>query len=252
MNIEVIEIEDIKVLLKGARCIGKGKTGKCFLLQDGSLFKIYRDTPNTAELFHQYDMLSHLNCLSQLNNEIYVGPIKIYTHKNQVIGYAMRYIPAKTLYKINKKVTLNEIREALNPLIDATFLISSEMKYTLVDMHGGNILYKEGFHVIDLDPGYFTENDDADKIMCFNMKKILCTIIDGIVGSGRYIGEEISFYNKRLDSVYEEVIYKNYQAIDEFFGNLKEEVKQNNPTIKDVQRLKRRLYYLKLPYYKNI
>lgn len=47
MDMEIIEIDDLKKLLKKSRYIGKGKSGKCFLLQNGELFKLFRDTPNT-------------------------------------------------------------------------------------------------------------------------------------------------------------------------------------------------------------
>lgn len=162
----------------------------------------------------------------------------------------MRYVPAKTLYHLNKKLRLSACIESLKLLENDTFLIS-EKKYSIVDCHGGNILYDESYHVIDLDPGYFYgENTiNTSTLMEANMKRIFCTIIDAIIGNKRYTNVEIDFYNSTLNDLYKETIYRSYHTILDFFENLQENVGKSNPTIHNIQRLKRSLYHHRESYY---
>lgn len=167
-EIEIIELQKKKELyglLLGARYIGSGKTSSCFLLKDGSVLKVYKNSYKKRELFERRSMLKHVRLLSTLKNESYITPELIFTCEKEVIAYKTEYRHAKTLAKVSSSTKIKDMLLHLDKLIEDTYLIG-ERKFRLGDLHDKNILFNGFYYMIDLD---FGKEENIEEINKYNV-----------------------------------------------------------------------------------
>ena len=99
-----------------------------------------------------------------------------------------------------------------------------------------NILYDKKFAIIDLDSGYFLENFIINQQINLNMRYLLGTISDYILGLKYY--QNIHFYSQILNDLYHKSISINYQYYQEFIKVLLEQGNLNiDNQIKDIRKL---------------
>lgn len=238
---EIFEVTDLKKLLYGARLCGTGTTSICLLLRDKTVFKLYKSW--TREEFVEKE-IEHLNILNSVQNKYFIGPDKIYMMKGAIIGYGMSYVKAKTLKNIKPTFYLNSLLYVWPVLEDHTHLISKE-KFSLADVFYKNILFNDMFHVIDLDNGSLQLEKSEEDIFEQNKRKLLTSIIGGAFGDDirdSKTGNELQFYSPNIKELYRKTVYEQTITINEFFECIKEEIKEDNPQIGDLRRVKNKLY----------
>lgn len=248
---EIIEVKNLKELLVGTKVIGYGTTCICFLLRDNSVFKLYLNTYRKVELFDTFNMFEHLKMLNNLGNDTYVSPEKIVILNNKIIGYSMKYINTKTLAKMSKDIYINDVLNKINKLYEDTYLISKN-NFDLRDIHRKNILYQNRFYVIDLDHGYINLNLSEDLLLKCNISGLLLTIIGAIFGENIFEGrnsKEMIFFDDEINTLYKQTIHQNHNKIFDLFGCIKEKVKNENPTINELRRVRKKIYKKEDNYY---
>lgn len=239
MAIQVINLtakKDLwKLLIKEkGKYIGHGKTSCCFLLKDGTVLKIYRETLYKKNLFSCYPMLGHIKFLSTLKNDSYVTPELVFVCEGEVVGYKTEYKNAKTLAKINMNMEVGYLLDNLEKLIEDTYLVSGKC-FILGDLHAKNMLFNKYFSVIDLDFGSF-KKQDINSINRVNVRKIMKVILDSLFGVKD--DEALKIYDTDLEYFYKKAIYEDYKNIYEFFACLQDSLNVSSLQVKDL-KLKR-------------
>ncbi len=233
-EIEIINLQkktDIYKLLFGATYIGAGKTSCCFLLKDGSVLKIYKNSSEKRELFQTRSMLEHIVLLSELKNESYITPKVVFTFQNEVIAYKIEYRPAKTLAKVNLLTKVQDFLLYLDKLIEDTYLIG-ENNFRLKDLHDKNILFNGYYYIIDLDFG--KKEETKENINRYNIQDIIKLLFYFLFDVKAY--EIVKFDDPLLLELYHDTLYKKYTYIYSFFEALQEEMKTNELQVRDLRR----------------
>lgn len=238
---EVINVSNIPALVLNRPIIGYGSSAICFLLPDMDVLKLYLPTPHTYNLFEYFDMQEHLEYLRTLENESYIGPNKIYMYKGRIIGYSMRYVMNPTLKRVSQDTLVSNLLIFTDVLFEDTMKIS-EHRYRIGDMHYKNILYDDIYHVIDLDNGEKDDVHSVSSIAARNCQDIAGTIIKGIFNVD--VCHNMIFKNSRLMEQYENLLYRDYQLLNDFINELKEEIKNDDATIRDMRKVRSKLLYL--------
>ena len=237
---EIIEIKDVLKLVLNSKFIGYGSTCFCFLMPNGDVLKLFRDTYNKNKLFLSRKMPDHLYLLNTLNNDSYRGPEKIFMRDNLIIGYSYKYIHAKTLANIKKNISTNEIVKSLDKLIEDTYLISDK-RFLLGDLHDKNILYQKVFSIIDLDYGLINGTSAIDEIAQANIHYLLKIILNSLLDVE--IDEIIHIYSLELQKLYDKTVYEDYRYVQEFFDAICEELKTKDLTVGKLKRNRYKLAY---------
>lgn len=173
---KITEVKKLSSYLKFAIPIGIGTTAVCFLMTDGKVIKVYLDTDNKKNLFRAYDMLSHLEYISTMNNDTYIGAEEILVCNGKVVGYIYPYIKGVTLKRLSDKTKLDKIYNPYEKLLKDTKEISDK-GFLLSDVSQRNIILNDFYRIIDLDRGYKDNNCD---VFQRNMAKIQRIILNAI------------------------------------------------------------------------
>ncbi len=215
----VVEIKSILPYMLGSIPIGVGTTAVCFLNAKNNVIKLYYNSGNTYELFHSRDMLKHLEFISSISNSTYIGPTDILLKKEKVIGYIYPYIYKDTLSKMPSYITLKDILRGYPELLSNTRKIS-EQKFRLYDIHHKNILFSNGYKIIDLDKGYIETNEKyLEGLFVDNMRQIIKVIVEQLYDLK--IDEHLLFKDEELQKLYVNVLYEQpnrlYELLEKIF-----------------------------------
>lgn len=230
---KVRRADNLLKYLIGAKLIGVGTTSMCFLMTNGKVIKIFLETAHKKDLFRKKEMFNQLDMLSRLKTEHYIGPEEVLIKKGHIVAYIMDYVPGKTIDRMDKELKVSEIVEACKRLEEDTYKIS-EQEFLLSDLHGKNIMFNDCFNVIDLDNGSFSDYYEDGCIMKYNMQDLLDQIIHSIMGISDK--KDIIFLNSEINNLYNSVIYREYQEYVAFLKSLSKVVKEDNPTIGELQK----------------
>lgn len=236
-EIEIIKLNKrsdlFSLLVYGkAKYIGSGATSNCFLLSDGTVLKIYKETKKKKKLFSYYSMLEHIKLLSTLKNESYITPIAVYMLDDEVVAYKAQYKKAKTLERINPNTKISSVLENLDYLMEDTYLISDK-HFLLKDLHDRNMLFNGYFYIIDLDFGHIEEND-TESINRSNNREIMEVLLKSLFNVKDY--ELLNIYDLEVFKLYNIAIYKDYKNIYLFFHELQELLKEKELKVKSLRK----------------
>lgn len=226
---KITEIKSILPYLVGAIPIGIGTTAICFLMPNGKVLKLYRNTYLKRELFYYNDMKQHLNFLNSISNDSYIGPEELLMKNDEVIGYIYTYINALELKRLRNNIKLNDIVKGYEKLYSDTISISNN-KFRLKDLHQKNILFNGNYYVIDLDKGKLDERD-SNEVFDSNIADINNVIINAIFDLKFF--EYLAFYDDDLDELLYSSLYEShedfYELLERLFFNdiTKRKVKEN-------------------------
>lgn len=235
-NIEIISLTSKKDLFKllikcQAKYVGHGKTSCCFLLKDGTILKIYKETRAKKELFDRFSMLEHIKLLGTLKNDSYITPEVIFVCNGEVVAYKTEYRNAKTLAKINPNTRISDFLANLEKLIEDTYLIG-EKNFRLVDLHNRNILFNTFFYIIDLDFGY-TQESSIDKVNMINIRNIIELLLNTLFMVND--DELLEINEPSIFNIYNKTINEDYKHIYYFFDALKDRLNVSDLQVKDLR-----------------
>ncbi len=232
-TINLLSKKDIfRLLIDGhAKYIGQGRTACCFLLKDGTVLKIYKETRIKRELFELYPMLEQVKLLSNLKNGSYIAPEVVFVYENEVIAYKTEYKNAKTLAKIKPYTMVSTILVNLEKLIEDTCLIG-EKKFRLGDLHGKNILFNDFFYMIDLDFGHTIE-ESIENVNIINIRSVIKLILDTLFDVED--DELLKISDPSIFKLYDKTVYENYKNIYSFFDALQDRLNVSDLQVKDLR-----------------
>lgn len=232
---EIIEVKDLKQLLHKSKRIGKGSTSVCFLLSNGEVFKMYIDSYRKNKLFDLKNMSEFLPSISELNNDTFIAPEKIYVSNGNIIGYGMRYVKGLYLNKINPKTTIDELLQIIDKVLKDTILVSKHL-YRIEDLHFRNILINDSLNIIDLECGTFNHDLKFDNLFNLNMKDILEVLF--LVIFKLSMDYSIFFKNPEIEKLANLCVTVDYCAYKELLIKLKEILNNKDLTIRDLRNNK--------------
>ena len=241
------QVDSIINLLKGARFIGCGTTGFCFLLPTGEVIKIYYESERKRLLFSRYEnkLVNFFDYLNSFNSETFYGPTELLMKDGKVVGYIMNLAYGKTIRHMSGRLTIDDIEDMITILISDVKL-ASRRNLRICDMHQRNIMYSYTFKIIDLDDSYRCDRYSYDDLVKYNMKDLLLVITNSLFG----VRDNYTLYfnYSKLDSLYKKAVYKDYE---EYF-NFLEYLRSYGKTLSDLRSedihyaLRREDYYSKL------
>lgn len=249
---KIIEIESVWSLLRCATEIGHGTTAYCFLRPNGRVVKVFYNSDNTLVLFDKDNIINHFSFLNQVSNESFIGPDVLYTINDKVVAYEYDFVNCKTLKRINRGIRISKLMEAFPKLIENTEAVST-MNFWLSDTHHENTLYdakSNQFYFIDLDFGRDKSKDcqpsSYEDILQHNIGSLLEVIIEQTIG---YPNFTFNFNDSNLLRLYKLTIHKDYTLVYEFYNALAEYIGRKDPTIRNIQSVKRMLVTKKEDYH---
>ena len=136
--------------------IDKGTQGKCYLLQDGNVVKIFDYPRNLSQM-------RKLKRFKEYENESFVFPIDFIYNSKKFYGYITKYVPGKAIDDVfSKKNLLDLSKHSFKLEKNIDFVSSGGIK--LNDFHAGNLIYDGNkFVSIDHDDDEFMEDIDLTK-----------------------------------------------------------------------------------------
>lgn len=234
-KIEIIRLtnkQDLVKLLIGAKFIGQGKTSRCFLLRNGLLLKIYKNSYTKKELFSRYSMQEHITYLSTLKNGSIIAPDILFIYKEEVVAYITNYKKAKTLKYIDRQTQVVNLLKNLDILMEDVFSLGRE-HFILGDLHDKNILYNGYYYIIDLDFGYKAKKEE--KLINYeNQNHIMQTLLYSLFNIKEW--EQPVMEHHEISSLFNQAIYKDYKMIYPFFETLQEILDKKELNVRDLKR----------------
>ena len=218
--------------------IGKGTTAVCYLMKNGNVLKIFKDTYNTATLKRMYpNSIEHYSSFESIKNDSYISPDELLIINGQVIAYIYKYVNAKTFKKISYLTSLRDIflSDAYKRLQENTFK-ASEKGFELYDSHDENILFDgTNFYNIDLDFSNVSSDIDIDKLYMQNIRTIQNAMIYSLFNIKSIKKYNLYFNDEVLDKLYNLSIYHDDNQIKQLVEELE---KRNVKTKFDVRTKK--------------
>ena len=108
----------------------------------------------------------------KLDIESYISPKKLLYVKDKFSGYIMKYCKGGDLQKRKKlNITIDEFVKSSTKLFYDTNLLSN-LNYVIFDTYITNVMYDDGFKMIDLDDYRYEKNVNIDEIKKINNKRL--------------------------------------------------------------------------------
>lgn len=180
------KVEDKKIIFDDNKLfphlpsLGYGSQGDVYkfrLDKDFYALKVFNGL--NIEVLENYEQKLNINIDS------YVSPIKLLYVKDKFKGYLMKYCKGKDLQRKPKlNITVGEFAESSVKLFEDTKKLT-DLKYVIYDTFISNVMYDEGFKMIDIDnypfePGKsFNEIDELNRL---RLNKMLVTIFINTTG----------------------------------------------------------------------
>lgn len=228
---EYLNITDIDI--RNKKIIGTGTTARCYKLKDGSVLKLFKHNYRAFCLLDKELFKNDLNHFKNITNDTFIGPNKVVLDKNNKInGYIYPYVNGKSFDKLSNNEHFLEVYKNYKQVLIDICKISDE-KFSLFDVHPGNIIYDGNIHIIDLDKGFFDNDSSIDFIYKNNCYDVFRSTFGRIYHKKVY--EELEFKDKKIDSLYREICTTSIDDINMFLDYIKFYCGNNNPTIGDIK-----------------
>lgn len=177
---EIKSIDNLKYIDSGAYA-------KVYLYDINTVIKIYLMKRNYQYLlnFHDYDYLSHLKKLEELNNSILVTPDDIFVDRNGLVrAYTMEL---QNGIKLNNDIGNVKIECFINKLENFYKELENIDYLLLNDASPHNLILGENLKIIDLDYSIFASNSKKE-----NIKRLNYSILKSILNTSLFCQNEIT------------------------------------------------------------
>lgn len=132
---------------------GKGNFGKCYIMDDKTLYKEFYKNSYSGYSFKK----ENLKRITNIKNDSFIFPKKLYTKGDEVLGYTMDYIHADRMDKLNYNFSIIDFIYAFDVLKENLKKINDE-RILMIDAGVKNTLFNGNFYIIDTD--FYEKNDD--------------------------------------------------------------------------------------------
>lgn len=147
---------------------GKGNFGKCYIIDDRTLYKEFYESSRSGYSFKKESLKKIVN----IKNDSFIFPKKLYTKGNEVLGYTMNYIHANRIDKLNYNFSIIDFICAFDTLKENLKKINDE-RIVMIDAGVKNTLFNGNFYIIDTDfyekeeDPYFDYNSNEEYIVMY-------------------------------------------------------------------------------------
>lgn len=171
-----------------------------------------------------------------LNIPSFITPIKICCLNNSFIGYLMEYCNGRNLLRCNLDIGVEQFIKYSDILLKDTILLS-ESKFLIQDLSKSNIIYDDGFKVIDTDFYMHCSNwccnnmiKNKNDILKYNQRYVLEVLVDVFIRNAniKALLEEEKINLLKTNFIGEKI------SLKEFFIKLCDINDYRNITIKEV------------------
>ena len=107
----------------------------------------------------------------ELNIDSYITPVRLIYVSGRFDGYTMEFCKDKDLEKRRLNISVDEFSSSADKLVSDTHKLSS-LGYTIYDTFISNVMYDNGFKMIDTDDYFYNPNLSFDEIDQTNMKRL--------------------------------------------------------------------------------
>lgn len=151
--------EHLELYLKGLKELGFGSQGVVYKDKKNNkaikIYDLFLDNDEEEYIYSKDEILK----FNSIVNNTYVFPEDIVSISNQTVGYISKYVPGKSLYKINPLlVKLDDFAGAINQVKKDTNKLTEDSIATYDVMY--NIMYgNKKFYIIDTDEYSYTFKD---------------------------------------------------------------------------------------------
>lgn len=236
----IIEDKNLVTSVAFRPILGKGTTAVAFLTKDKKVLKVFLNNYRKWCAFQDYDMLKHLENLSNIKVKNVYTPNDIYVKNGQVIATKLDYIKGNVLKKHVPNIPLKVFTEMLLELIEETYKLT-ELGVYVHDFHNKNVIINEnGINIFDTDEFEVTVSNNGD-FLNHNLSSFLHTILLSIFKfpkDFRFDNEYLdtllfNFYKGTIES-YEDDLELYYALCKEFGEN--ESLKKVSKLVKEIGR----------------
>jgi len=191
------EVSEDKVILPDreyftfARPIGEGSHSYIYrfrIEKEMYALKLYKSCLEKAEL----EKIEHK---LDIDIESYISPKKILYIRNEYSGYLMKFCKGKDLEKRKLDITIGEFARSVVKLMEDTKKLS-DLNYNIYDSYISNVMYDEGFKMIDMDDYYYDPNNkikNIEKTNDIRLNQMLCEIFIKNADLGRLYFDNVAF-----------------------------------------------------------
>ena len=106
-----------------------------------------------------------------INIDSYVTPIKLLYVRGKFDGYVMPFCKGKDLEKRKLDISIDEFSKSTDKLVEDTDKLS-KIKYNIYDTFITNVMYDDGFKMVDTDDYPYNPNMSYDEISLINTERL--------------------------------------------------------------------------------
>ena len=118
-----------------------------------------------------------------INIDSYISPIKLIYVRDKFQGYMMKYCQGKDLEKRRRlDISIDEFAESSVKLFDDTKKLS-ELGYNIFDSYISNVMYHNGFKMIDMDEYFYRKYKTYEEIEAENNQRLNQMLVDVFINS---------------------------------------------------------------------
>lgn len=107
----------------------------------------------------------------------YIFPVKLLYVNDKFRGYIMKFCKGKNLERRKLDITVDEFASSVSKLVEDTEKLS-KIRYNLYDTFLTNVMYDNGFKMIDTDDYIFEETKSISEINTINTRRLNQILID--------------------------------------------------------------------------
>lgn len=129
------------------------------------------------------ESLENIENLSNIKIDSYISPIKLLYIKSNFNGYLMKLCRGGDLQKRRKiDITIDEFAQSSVKLFDDTKKLT-ELKYSIFDSYISNVMYDNGFKMIDMDEYPYQKDKKRSEIEFLNNRRLNQMLVDVFINS---------------------------------------------------------------------
>lgn len=164
------KLEDKKIIFNDAMSIrelpflGSGAEGDVYKLKiSGKNYAIKIFNGLSEE--NVKDFRKKLN----INIDSFISPLKLLYINNKFKGYLMNYCSGKNFFDRKFNLPIDDFKKSVIKLTSDVEKLS-ELRYIIQDTYSGNIMYKDGFKIIDIDNYIYDKEESLSEIKRYNIR----------------------------------------------------------------------------------
>lgn len=221
------KVEDKKIIFEDSKLfpmlpsLGYGSQGDVYKFRlDKNFYALKVFNGLNIEKLENYEQKLNINIDS------YISPIKLLYVNDEFKGYLMNYCKGKDLQRKPKlDISVSDFASSTVKLFEDTKKLT-DLKYVIYDTFISNVMYDEGFKMIDIDNYPYEKNkslNEIDELNRLRLNKMLVTIFINTTNLASLAYTDVEFTklldnctsgNITFEELFNEVCMKAYNIAD--------------------------------------